>query len=100
MAHAAHIPVPYDSEKDDREDARGRKGQYTDINNTCHLCGRKATGSHFIALADGMLISTEEAMGRDDNGFMGFYPVGSTCRKVMDKAYVGTRKRVFGKGAA
>jgi len=92
MTASTTIPMPGNPGKDAREEARWRRGDYPDIMNTCICCGRKATRSHYVAMEGMGLIPIAEGLTRDDNSFMGFYPVGSTCRRLLPQGYVITKR--------
>ena len=84
-----------------REFTSWRTGDHPGIYNTCVFCGRKA-GSHWVALdtngnvADYKVMDAAMIAADTDDpqavNFMGYYPAGSTCRKVLPKGWARTKK--------
>jgi hypothetical protein len=73
-------PFSHDKEQDDE---------------TCVVCGRKA-GRYRALIVDGGARFGDPQTEDDpnDGGYMGWYPVGATCKKKLPKHYVIDTKNV------
>lgn len=76
------LPTPYSAEYHARMEARYNRGEYADENNSCICCGRRAGGKTghqvYIGSDSGGFIAY-----RDADHDMGWYPIGTKCRKAL-----------------
>jgi len=78
--------TPFGPEYDKNESKR----RNATLENTCVCCGRRAGGPKgwwALVVDGGAKFGDPSKENEDEPGFMGYYPIGSTCKKSLPEGW-------------